>query len=990
MFLLSLSIVESPTHAIITGGGISGKKYLEPNEDVVATTYKIAQRSTMSHSHVNAGFNFIVQRNGSKVPVCKSSRIAVGGVSAKIFNAESTASFITGKELSNATLQQAYSYLQKDLDSCGGGINSGNAELVSPEYLISLMQGALYRAFLQCYRFEDIPSSLSSAVLPWVKPESRGTELYLPSCDTEYSNEVPVGMPVHKLEAKIQTTGEAMYPSDKAVTAQACYGAFVYSTQCAVTLSSINVAEAQTLPGVVAVLTAADIPGSNAVTADSFLFTPVGSEVTCIGAPIGLVVATSEKAANDAAGKVQVSYTSLNKTVIVNLDAAVAAKSFYTMPPVPGFTVIEKGNADEALATSFRTVKGHISAAGQNHFYMEAQTATASVADGDCVNITCGTQDPSQYQQYVAGVLSYPQNKVVIECPRVGGAFGGKITHGIPAAAAAALASTKLKRTVRIFNTRTADMIMSGGREAFSFDYEVGYTADGMITALTYTMYIDAGNDKNDAIGGLYMGMNWADNAYYIPNYRATATLAFTNTPGRTSMRAPGVVQSCFATEMIVERIAYELNLPVTAIQERNFIRDGQTTILGQPITDCTLPTVWGTLMERSCFDQRLADVELYNSNNLWRKRGISAVPVRYGIGWNGYNQGIRIGIRSSDGTVTIAHGGCEIGQGINTKVVQVVANQLGVDISMVKCKYTATDKVVNAATTGGSGTSEVVCQAAINACAVLNARLDPYRNNATYSTPASQPNIRYAVGSRGATGRQSKVGPDEWVRLLQSLPSDVSLNSEGWYSPMENPNGQPFQYFVYGACVSEIEMNVLTGEVHVLAAEIVYDCGVSLNPAVDIGQIEGAFVMGQGYFLQEQVEYSSSGSLKNIGSWEYKPPNAQDVPGVFNVTLMKNMYNKAGILGSKATGEPPYVLSNSIFFAVKKAIDSARWDQLNVHQRSVNQWGGSTPVSLPYLQLSAPLTIDQRQQACMSGVTPGFGTFQKTKPSTKSYILPC
>lgn len=993
MFLVSLTARESPTHAVVSGGwggGDASRAPLPPTQDYVAVSYKVAQRATNAHAHVNAGFQFTLQRGSGPVPTCLSARIVVGGVSSKTFVAVTTADFLVGKELSNATLQQAYGYLQRDLDTLGGGVSPEQTQIYAAPYLLSLMQGDLYRALLQCYRPADLPANLLSAVAPWVKPETRGTELFLPSVATEYKGEVPVGMPVHKIEAKIQTTGEAMYSSDAPTSAQTCFGAMVYATQAAVTLSSIDVAAAKSMPGVVAVYTADDIPGLNTVNKDVFLFVPVGKEVTSIGSPVGVVVATSEKAANDAAARIQLTYASTGKQIIAELDAAVAAKSFYNMPPTPGVTLIEKGNATDALASSYARSKGHISASGQNHMYMETQAASASVTDGDCVTVTCGTQDTSMYQMSIATALKYPNNKVEVICPRVGGAFGGKIFGGVPVAVSAALACSKLKRTVRIVNSRTADMVMCGGREAFSFDYEVGYTADGVITAVTYNIYCDAGNNSEGAFGGVYMAMNWADNAYYLPNYSALATLCYTNTPARTSMRAPGVVQSSFATEMVVERVAYELNLPLAVVQQRNFIRDGQTTILNQPIVDCTLPTVWGTLMQRSGYEARLAAADQYNRDNLWRKRGIAAVPVKYGMGWAGYNMGIRIGIRQTDGTVTIAHSGCEIGQGINTKVVQVVANQLGVDLSMVKCQAASTNKVVNGAITGGSGTSEVVCQAAVNACAVLNARLEPYRKQADVQQAHQYMSAhRVAANARSTSNRLTKLDADGWVKLLESLPSDVSLNSEGWFSPTQEPNGQPFGYFVYGAAVSEIELNVLTGEVHTLSSEIVYDCGVSLNPAVDIGQIEGAFVMGLGYFLQEKVSYAAdTAALNTIGTWEYKPPNAQDVPSVFNVTLLKNMYNKDGIMGSKATGEPPYVLANSIFFATKRAIDAARMDS-HTAANSSSQWGGARVAAapLPYLQLSAPLTVDQRQQACMADVTPAFSS-QKGQ-NTKKFALP-
>lgn len=260
------------------------------------------------------------------------------------------------------------------------------------------------------------------------------------------------------------------------------------------------------------------------------------------------------------------------------------------------------------------------------------------------------------------------------------------------------------------------------------------------------------------------------------------------------------------------------------------------------------------------------------------------------------------------------------------------LSKALGISLSLVRVVYSQTDRVVNGGCTGGSGTSEVIVQACLNACKTLNDRLAPYRVN----------------------GKSRSGGSDSsWIDLLKSLPYDVSLNVEGWYSPNENPNGQFFQYFVYAACVTEVELDVLSGEVHVLASEIVYDCGQSLNPAIDIGQIEGALLMGLGYFLTEKVEYDeSNGQLLTIGTWEYKPPLAQEIPGVLNVTLLRNDYNSSGILGSKAVGEPPYIIANSVYFALRMAISSARAD------------AGVAPRE--YFYLDIPATIDARQQACL------------------------
>lgn len=922
--------------------------------EFITETFKIAQRARNAHAHVNAGFQFELSRMGAgSPPVCSYARVVFGGVSKKTFIAQQTQLVLINAPVTSQTLQSALQALASDLQTVG----KSEAALSNQAFRESVMQSCLYRALLRCYNMMELPASLTSAVLPWVKPTSRGVEVFVPPTGAVGEQSKPIGRPVRKLEAPIQATGEAKYPSDETMPPQGLYGVIVYSTQCAVTLDGINTAAALAISGVESVMTAVDIPGNNEGKAGEYLFVPVGEIVPCVGAPLAVVVASTEAVANQAAAAVGVAYSSTGTAPVVNITQAIEKQSFYDRVP-RFYTDITRGDPDTAMSQSTYTVSGRISAAGQYHFYMEAQAATATVEDGDAVNVVCGTQDPSGYQAQISAMLGVQQNKVVVNSPRAGGAFGGKITSGIPVSAAAALCASKLRRSVRIFNTRTADMNMQGGREEWLADYTVGFSADGKITALKYQFYVDAGVAKGDTLGALYMGMNWADSAYYFPNYSATSKVCYTNTPSRTSMRAPGVVQACFCTESVVERVATELGLPAATVQQRNFISDGDMSICGQVITDCTLPTVWSTLMQRSRYSERLDRATSYNNANMWRKRGVSICPVKYGMGWAGYNAGIRLGVRSSDGTVIVAHSGAEIGQGINTKAAQAVAMALGIDLSLVRVTSAGTDKVVNGGVTGGSGTSEVIVQAALNACATLNARLDPYRSTAALKSVTGSsmtphvvnPSLATRSGTAAAVKKQSQATSD-WIALLSTLPSDVSLNVEGWYSPPENPNKQPFQYFVYAACVTELELDVLTGETHVLASEIVYDCGQSLNPSVDIGQIEGALVMGLGYFLTEQVEYNSTtGQLLSEGTWEYKPPMVADIPSVLNVTLLKNMYNESGILGSKAVGEPPYVIANSVYFALKMAVTSARKD------------AGVTG----FFDLDVPATVDQRQLASL------------------------
>jgi xanthine dehydrogenase/oxidase len=907
-FLVCISLQESNYRA----RQLTRSLYSQRSEAsyVLCESFKIAQREYNAHAHVNAAFQY--QLIDSYPPVILDVRVVFGGVSAKTFIAYQTQAILRNVPMTSEVLSRALLALQSDLLTVGMGTAFGDQK-----FRESVMQACLYRSLLRCYKLADISPALQSALFPWIKPEASGTEVFVPSSGLD-----PVGKPIHKLEAPIQATGEAIYPSDQQLASPTYHASMVFSTQSSMKLLAIDSSIAMKLAGVIAVYTAEDIPGTNTVGKGLYLLNPIGAEVKCIGLPVAIVVATTEQIADQAAVLVKALYDAPPTTLVTNIIDAMAAKSFYPLPrDIPMLTLIKAGDPLTAMKNSDYRVQGRILGGGQSHFYMETQTAIAQVVDGENIEIVCGTQASSLNQVYIASALGIAESQVILKNPRSGGGFGGKATRSIATASAAALCAMKLGRTVRIFNDRTADMIMTGGRESLAFDYEVGFTSSGLITALIINFFVEAGVDEQDAIADMAMSMNWADNAYHFPNYLAQATLVYTNTPARTFTRAPGIVQSCFATEVVVERVAWETERAITEVQELNFIQNGQSTINGQLITNCTLNEVWSTLYQRSRYPERYQAIESYNLSSIWRKRGISICPVKYGIGWTNYNAGVTIGTNRSDGTVMVSHTGNEMGQGINTKVAQTVAKELGIPVELIRITTSSTEKISNGGITGGSGTSEVTCQAAINAAAVLNERFAPYR-----------------------------LADEPWIMLLSKLPSNISLNAEGWYSPTVNPSGGIFQYYVYAACVTEIALDVLSGQVHVLASEIVYDCGQSLNPAVDIGQIEGGFVFGLGYFLSEMVSYAADGTLETVGTWEYKPPLGSDIPSIFNVTFLRDVDNSNGIMGSKATGEPPNILANSAYFAVKKAIASAR--------RDANEQG--------YFSMEAPMTIAVRQQECL------------------------
>lgn len=420
----TLSMFENQGLMIISISIIETRYPLE----TIMQTYKVGQRAKNAHAHVNAGFLFKIKSRSQtrsvagsvEAPICTYARVVFGGVSSKTFCAKRTELILgNNSPLNRQTLQRALVALQQDLNEVGKSTLWG-----SQEFRESVMQSCLYKAFLKCYPITDLPSSLVSAVLPWVKPATRGTELYLPS-----QNEGVVGKPVKKLEAPIQVTGEAAYPSDEQMSKQGLFAAMLFSARGAVILNGFDTAKAMSLNGVVRFFTSSDITGSNDINGVP-LFTPIGAEVTCVGTVLGAIVATSEALANEAASLIQVLYKETGKPLIMNLDQAIEKNSFYDIPAdLPQQTLLRRGDPEQAMANAKHRKSGKVRAGGQNIFYMETQTATATPLDGQYIDITCGTQDPNTYKKFVADILNVSSNKINVKCPRVGGGYGGKLTR---------------------------------------------------------------------------------------------------------------------------------------------------------------------------------------------------------------------------------------------------------------------------------------------------------------------------------------------------------------------------------------------------------------------------------------------------------------------------------------------------------------------------------------------------------------------------------
>ena len=868
----------------------------------VARSFRIAQRYANSHAHCHAAYCLKVQWNGPDSPVtCRSARVTYGAVTKTTVRATKCETALKDAVMDENSLNSCLIALEEDLNNAGPTEAYGDQE-----YRRILARNYLYGVFLAVQ--PTLPPELASVADPFLnyRPISKGSQSF-----TTDPDEAPVSYPIKKLGGDIQTTGEARYADDEPFPKQGCFGAFVYSEKALAKFKAIDISTAKAFPGVIDVILATDIPGTNCVSpkGDEKLLLEIGDSIECCGAPLAIVIATTHEVALNAARIVAVTYEDLKNEKreplkpILTLADAINAQSFIPgdeelMPP------FEVGNVDMAIKNATHTLSGRISTGGQRHFYFEPQSSVAIPQEENCtLKVFVSAQDPTTTHTLMANTLGVAKHNIDIVVNRVGGGFGGKLGRCNFNALGTAVAALKLKQAVKIVNDRTTDFNMIGGREALVADYNVGFDDNGKINGLEYKMYMESGPAIENTFSDLDMAMLWSDNLYYLPNYRLTPFVCKTNTAVTTSTRAPGVVQAVQCIEEVLERIAKSLNKNVTDIQEANFYQNGQTTPYGQTIDDIdTFTNVWSVLKDKSQFAEKKQDCEKFNAANRWIKRGVAITGVKYGIAHAGVKASASVKIFQEDGSVLINHSGCEIGQGISTKVAQACAYKLNIPLNLIKVRATATDKIPNFTGTGGSATSEVTVQAMLNGCDELLKRLQPYVKDDDGKTR-------------------------DWLTIISSASADgVMLSVEGWYSPL--PGDDFFKYYVYCAAVTEVELHVLTGEVVVLYSELQYDCGQSLNPAVDLGQIEGGFIQGLGYYLTEEVVYDvNTGQLISSGTWDYKPPCAYDIPLNLVVNFVPNDSNPKGVLRSKATGEPPMIVSNAVFFAVKDAIYAARKD---------------------------------------------------------------
>ncbi|MBX9758207.1 MAG: xanthine dehydrogenase molybdopterin binding subunit [Beijerinckiaceae bacterium] len=734
-----------------------------------------------------------------------------------------------------------------------------------------------------------------------------------------------VGKPLAHDSARQHVTGAAIYLDDMAEAAGALHAALVKSPHAKARIRGFDASAALAHPGVVAFVTAADIPGENEV-GPIFHGEPALAEEIAdyVGCPVGAIVATSHEAAKRAADLVQVDYEPL--PAILSIADAIAAESYTSAPQR-----LVYGDPDAAFATAARTLTGGLDVGGQDHFYLETNIAIAAPLDEGQWHVWSSTQHPTEVQKHVALVLGVPQAAVTAEVRRMGGGFGGKESQPTIIAAIAAVCAHKTRRPVKLRLDRDDDMIVTGKRHDFRADWDVAFDDEGAMTALRVRLAARGGNVADLTSSVMTRAICHVTNCYYAPNVEAVGLCCKTNTVSNTAFRGFGGPQGMLVGEAIIDQIARHLNLDRDAVRRANYYSStrGLTTPYEQQVSDMIAAELMEKLAEDASLDARRAEIATFNARNARRKRGLATAPVMFGISFNmpSLNQGGALVHVYTDGSIQANHGGTEMGQGLYTKVAQVVAETFGVPAAFVTPTSTRTDKVPNTSATAASSGSDLNGAAARNAALAIRARMTQV---AAQEWGVPEDTIDFRDGKITSGNRVIAFGDLArtcWLRR-------VSLSASGFYSTpkihwdQSRLKGHPFYYFAYGAAASEVEIDLLTGETRCIRTDIVHDCGDSLNPALDMGQIEGGFVQGMGWLTMEELYWDKDGRLRTHAPSTYKIPGSRDAPADFRVHILENAPNREEtIFRSKAVGEPPLMLAMSVWLAIRDALAAAGVD---------------------------------------------------------------
>ncbi|KAM5280463.1 aldehyde oxidase 4-like [Ctenodactylus gundi] len=856
-----------------------------------------AQRQENATAIVSAGMGVRFQAGSD---IIEDLQLFYGGLGPAVVSAGRTCSQLLGRHWDDDMLSEACRGVLDELrlsPSAKGGM---------VEYRHTLLLSLLFRFYLEVrqglnqldpQKFPDIPEKFLSAVEDFPIDTPRGVQMF--QCvDPSQPSRDPVGRPVMHQSAVKHATGEAVFVDDLPPVDQELFLAVVTSSRAHAKIMSIDASEALALPGVVDVITAEDVPGDNSHNGETLY---AQKEVICVGQIVCTVAADTYAHAKEAAKRVRITYEDIEPRIIT-IEQAVEHKSFLTDEKK-----IEQGDVEQAFKHVDQVIEGEVHVEGQEHFYMETQSILAIPKGEDKEMVLhLGTQFPTHVQEFVAAALKVPRSRIACHMKRAGGAFGGKVTKPALLGAVGAVAAHKTGRPIRFILERSNDMLITAGRHPLLGKYKVGFMNNGVIKAADLQYYINGGCSPDESELVIDFVVLKSENAYDIPNFRCRGQACKTNLPSNTAFRGFGFPQATVVVEAYISAVAAHCGLLPEEVREINMYKKVSQTAYKQTFDPEPLRRCWRDCLESASFRARKQAAEEFNERSYWKKRGLAVLPMKYSIGIPiaFYHQAAALVHIYLDGSVLLTHGGCELGQGLNTKMIQVASRELGVPPSYVHMSEMSTVTVPNSLFTAGSMGADVNGKAVQNACQILMARL--------------QPVIR----------ENPKGKWEEWI--AKAFEESISLSATGYFRgyqthmDWEKEEGDAYPYYVYGAACSEVEVDCLTGAHKLLRTDVFMDAAFSINPAVDIGQVEGAFVQGMGLYTVEELKYSPAGVLYSRGPDDYKIPTVTEVPEEFYVTLVHSR-NPIAIYSSKGLGEAGMFLGSSVLFAIYDAVAAAR-----------------------------------------------------------------
>ncbi len=736
--------------------------------------------------------------------------------------------------------------------------------------------------------------------------------------------------PIPHESASKHVTGEAVYIDDILVSMQLLFGRVVYSPHAHAKIKSFDLSEAKNVPGVHAVLCHKDIPGHNQmgpVVKDELCLAI--DEVICVGQAMFLIAAENEEQCIEAEKLIKVECTSLDP--ILTIEKAIEKQSLLGPP-----RTMSRGNADEALSSAPHRFSGVLKTGAQEHWYLESQVCLCVPGEGKEINVFSSTQHPSETQALVAEVLGVGKNEVVVDVRRMGGAFGGKETQGNHTACWAALLCRATNRPVKIRLFRDDDMKITGKRHRYLSKYEVGFDDEGNVLAVKLELHSDGGCATDLSFAIMERAMLHVDNAYFIPNLSVVGKVYKTNLPSNTAFRGFGGPQGMAVIETVMDRVARSLRMDAAEVRHKNFygMASRNTTHYGQVVENNRVHLIYDQLMQSSDYAQRRTEVEAFNAKYEFEKKGLAVTPVKFGISFTTtfLNQAGALVNVYKDGTILVNHGGTEMGQGLHTKMQQVAAAEFGVSPDRVKVNATNTSKVPNTSATAASAGTDLNGMAVKNAVDILKSRIAEAVARIFTGKNPGVPSLQQSIIFKDDAIIDADH-PDRSIAFADAMPlmqlKQVSLSATGFYKTpdigwdKEKGFGRPFHYFAYGICVSEVLVDVLTGRHTMLRTDILHDVGDSLNPGIDLGQVEGGYIQGVGWCTTEEIKWDDKGNLMTHSPDTYKIPSVQDIPKDFRVAFLQGAPNPDTIRRSKAVAEPPLMLALSTWLAIKDAISA-------------------------------------------------------------------